>query len=121
MTIYNELDRPRAVVAGCSNEHPLVRAIDGLVGSYSIVVVDRQPLHERDVVIVWQEAANHRNERVQVGGGREKHLRILQFGGSPTTTWIGGPVGVRLGRTLIPPSATNYTSRRPARRVCGSW
>ena len=104
MVIYNELDRPRAVVAGCEAEHPLVRAIDGIVGSYSIVVVDRQPLQERDVVIVWQEAANSRNARVNVGGEREKHLRVLQFGGCPTTTWkaesTGSPEGPALSNSL---------------------
>ena len=112
MAVYNELNRPRAVVAGCGAEHPLVQAIDGLVGWYSIVVVDRQPLHERDVVIVWQEAANSGNAPVFVGGGREKHLRVLQFGGSPTTTWrasarssIGPRVSTSLGDELHIPDS----------------
>jgi hypothetical protein len=85
MAIYNALERPRAVIAGCEADHPVVQATRGLVGSYSVVPLDEQPLQERDVVVVWQDAANGVGNPARIGGGQEKHLRVLQFGGSPVS------------------------------------
>lgn len=80
-------ERPRAITANCDKDSPLWRAIDSLVGSHSPVVIDRQPVHERDLVIVWQRALDYRAQPTSIGGGEQAHLRVLQFGGSPVSLW----------------------------------
>ena len=87
MAVYNVHERPRAITANCDKDSPLWRAIDSLVGSCSPVVVDKQPLHERDLVIVWQRALDFRAQPTLIGGGEQAHLRVLQFGGSPVSVW----------------------------------
>jgi hypothetical protein len=93
VVVYNVHERPRAITANCSEDSPLWRAIDSLVGSHSPVVIDRQPVHERDVVIVWQKALDHTSQTTLVGGGEQAHLRVLQFGGDPVSIWRQGGWG----------------------------
>lgn len=80
-------ERPRAITANCDVGSPLWNAIDLLMGSHSPVVIDKQPVHERDVVVVWQKALDHAAKNTLVGGSAEKHLRVLQFGGDPVSKW----------------------------------
>lgn len=87
MAVYNLRERPRAITANCDKGSPLWNAIDLLMGSHSPVVIDKQPVHERDVVIVWQKALNRTAQNTSVGGTAEKHLRVLQFGGDPVSKW----------------------------------
>jgi hypothetical protein len=87
VTVYNVCERPRAITANCDKDSPLWRAVDSLVGSCSPVVVDKQPAHERDLVIVWQQALDHMARPTFIGGGEQAHLRVLQFGGDPVSVW----------------------------------
>src|SRR5258707_1110252 len=118
MAIYNSLERPRVAVAGCSQDHPLVHALRGAVGSVNLDRLSGQPLHERDVVVVWQDAADGRGQRIRLGGGGESHLRVLQFGGEPVSKWVyhrqlpGGPTTSQsLGEELHVPSTCPSTLR----------
>ncbi|WP_136245822.1 hypothetical protein [Mycobacterium intracellulare] len=87
MTVYNVHERPRAITANCDKDTRLWRAIDSLTGSHSPVVIDKQPVHERDVIIVWQKALDRLAQTTLVGGPTQKHLRVLQFGGPPVSVW----------------------------------
>jgi hypothetical protein len=80
-------ERPRTITANCDKDSPPWRAVDSLVGSHSPVVIDKQPVHERDLVIVWQKALDQRAQETLVGGHGQEHLRILQFGGQPVSLW----------------------------------
>jgi hypothetical protein len=87
VAVYNVHERPRAITANCDKGSPLWRAIDSLVRFHSPVVIDKQPVHERDVVIVWQKALDHKAQPTLVGGAGQEHLRVLQFGGQPVSLW----------------------------------
>ena len=87
MTVYNVHERPRVITANCDEDSRLWSAIDSLVGSHSPMVIDQQPVHERDLVIVWQYALDRRGYMASVGGGEQAHLRVLQFGGRPVSVW----------------------------------
>lgn len=103
MAIYNSLERPRVALAGCSDNHPLVEALQVAVGSVDLDGLANQPLNDRDALVVWQEAANGRGQRIRLAGNGESHLRVLQFGGSPVSTWSHHsqvPNGPRLSQSL---------------------
>jgi hypothetical protein len=87
VVVYNVHARPRAITANCDKDSPLWTAIDSLVGFHSPVVIDSQPVHERDVVIVWQKALDYASHPTFVGGHGQEHLRVLQFGGHPVSVW----------------------------------
>lgn len=87
MVVYNVRERPRTITANCDKDSPLWSAVHSLVGSHSPVVIDKQPVHERDLVIVWQNALDHNANETFVGGGTQAHLRLLQFGGQPVSLW----------------------------------
>jgi hypothetical protein len=87
VAVYNVHERPRTITANCDEDSPLWRAVDSLVGSHSPVVIDKQPVHERDLVIVWQKALDHTAQETFVGGPGQEHLRVLQFGGQPVSRW----------------------------------
>ncbi|NOR01366.1 hypothetical protein HGK72_15045 [Mycolicibacterium fortuitum] len=87
MAVYNVHERPRAIVANCDRDSPLWRAVDSLVGFHSPVVIDRQPVHERDLVVVWQKALDHTAQETSVGRYSQAHLRVIQFGGDPVSKW----------------------------------
>lgn len=101
--VYNEQARPRAVVAGCTEEHPVAQAAAAAVGFLSCEAMNRHPPHERDVVIVWQKVVSSGNTRLNVGGDGQRHLRVLQFGGDPASTFsmgIHGSPGPVLSRAV---------------------
>jgi hypothetical protein len=75
-------------------------AIDSLMGSHSPVVIDKQPVHERDVVIAWQKVLDRNAQETLVGGPDHEHLRVLQFGGQPVSLWRPA------GHVYTPPSPT---------------
>jgi hypothetical protein len=99
VAVYNVRERPRAITTNCDEGSRLWNAIDLLVGSHSPIVIDKQPVHERDVVIVWQKALNRTAKNTWVGGGAQQHLRVLQFGGAPVSVWR--------------PAGSSYTPVRP--------
>jgi hypothetical protein len=80
VTIYNSDDRPRVVVLGCTEDHPLVVAVSQTAGFFSIAPLDEQPLQERDAVVAWQ---NSTHQLIPP----DRHLRVIQFGGEPLTRW----------------------------------
>lgn len=100
MVVYNVHERPRAITANCDKDSPLWRAVDSLMGSHSPVVIDKQPVHERDVIIVWQKALDCLAHETLVGGGGQAHLRVLQFGGQPVSVWKPRTGSGALGPTL---------------------
>ncbi len=102
MVAFNELARPRTVIAGVSEDDPLTRAAAPLVGSLSCERINHQPLHERDLVIVWQTPSDSRGYPIKVGGSGQQHLRVIQFGGTPVSTWW--PPGV--ANAVITPDPT---------------
>ena len=57
-TAYNPLDRPRTVVVGCDDAHPVTRVVRELTGSCSLDPLANQPLQDRDLVVGWQPAGN---------------------------------------------------------------
>lgn len=83
MTAYNPLERPRAVVAGCPEDHAVVRAVRELAGWCSVAPMGEQPLQDRDMVVVWQDATDGTSKGLNLGGYAETHLRVIQFGGKP--------------------------------------